>query len=298
MKTIWYEDITDVLLSITDPNTWWAISEVPWVSAPKINWATSIYNVEAEWWSGIAWWSTNVNWYASDYNTVARWSGSIYLPDWTSLTISSGSTGDMLWVTYIYYDRDLWSVQTTTSAQASVWENKILLCVASPTSSGKDAEFQAFGTNKQSTFITADNIAANTITGNEIQANSIDTAQLKSWAITTAKIDAWAVTAGKIDVTQLSDIDPDLWTITAGTLKWTTIIAWSETWAAIKLYPYNSSTGRLEYYYGGNSVGYIAGWSVNGWWAIAVNASIFWMVSGTMVAGGKLRIPVWIDLYD
>lgn len=298
MKTIWYEDITDVLLSIADPNTWWAISSVPWVSSPKINWATSVYNVEAEWWSGIAWWSTNVNWYASDYNTVARWNGSIYLPDWTSLTISSGSTGNMSAVTYIYYDRDLWSVQTTTSAQASVWENKILLCVASPTSSGKDAEFQAFGTNKQSTFITADNIAANTITGNEIQANSIDTAQLKSWAITTAKIDAWAVTAGKIDVTQLSDIDPNLWTIKAGTIKWTTIIAWSETWAAIKLYPYSSSTGRLEYYYGGNSVGYIAGWSVNGWWAIAVNANIFWMASGTMVAWGKLRIPVWTDLYD
>lgn len=298
MTTIWYQNIEDVLLNIADPNTGGAISEVPWVSSPKINWATSIYNVEAEWWSGIAWWSTNVNWYASDYNTVSRWNGDIYLPDWTSLTISSGNTGDMSAVTYIYYDRDLWSVQTTTSAQTSVWENKILLCVASPTSSGKDAEFQAFGTNKQSTFITADNIAANTITGNEIQANSIDTAQLKSWAITTAKIDAWAVTAGKIDVSQLSDIDPDLWTITAGTIKWTTIIAWSETWAAIKLYPYSSSTGRLEYYYGGNSVGYIAGWSVNGWWAIAVNASIFWMASGTMVAWGKLRIPVWTNLYD
>lgn len=298
MKTIWYEDITDVLLSIADPNTWWVISSVPWVSSPKINWATSVYNVEAEWWSGIAWWSTNVNWYASDYDTVSRWNGDIYLPDWTSITISSGNTGNMSAVTYIYYDRDLWSVQTTTSAQTSVWENKILLCVASPTTSGKDAEFQAFGTNKQSTFITADNIAANTITGNEIQANSIDTAQLKSWAITTAKIDAWAVTAGKIDVSQLSDIDPDLWTITAGTIKWTTIIAWSETWAAIKLYPYSSTTGRLEYYYGGNSVGYIAGWSVNGWWAIAVNASIFWMASGTMVAWGKLRIPVWTNLYD
>jgi hypothetical protein len=298
MKTIWYEDITDVLLSIADPNTWWAISSVPWVSSPKINWATSVYNVEAEWWSGIAWWSTNVNWYASDYNTVARWSGSIYLPDWTNITISSGNTGNMSAVTYIYYDRDLWSVQTTTSAQTSVWENKILLCVASPTSSGKDAEFQAFGTNKQSTFITADNIAANTITGNEIAANTITASEIESWAITTAKIDAWAVTASKITVTALSDIDSDLWTITAGTIKWTTIIAWSETWAAIKLYPYSSTTGRLEYYYGGNSVGYIAGWSVNGWWAIAVNASIFWMASGTMVAWGKLRIPVWTNLYD
>ena len=288
MKTIWYEDITDVLLSIADPNTWWAISSVPWVSSPKINWATSIYNVEAEWWSGIAWWSTNVNWYASDYNTVSRWSGDVYLPDWTSLTISSGNTGNMSAVTYIYYDRDLWTVQTTTSASSSVWENKILLCVASPTTSGKDAEFQAFGTNKQSTFITADNIAANTITGNEIQANSIDTGELA----------AWAVTAGKIDVSQLSAISANLGSITAWDITGTTITAGSTSWAAIKLYPYSSSTGRLEYYYGGSSVGYIAGWSVNGWWAIAVNASIFWMASGTMVAGGKLRIPVWTDLYD
>ena len=288
MKTIWYEDITDVLLSIADPNTWWAISSVPWVSSPKINWATSIYNVEAEWWSGIAWWSTNVNWYASDYNTVARWSGDVYLPDWTSLTISSGNTGNMSAVTYIYYDRDLWTVQTTTSASSSVWENKILLCVASPTTSGKDAEFQAFGTNKQSTFITADNIAANTITGNEIQANSIDTGELA----------AWAVTAGKIDVSQLSAISANLGSITAWDITGTTITAGSTSWAAIKLYPYSSSTGRLEYYYGGSSVGYIAGWSVNGWWAIAVNASIFWMASGTMVAGGKLRIPVWTNLYD
>ena len=298
MTTIWYQDITDVLLNIADPNTWWAISSVPWVSSPKINWVTSIYNVEAEWWSGIAWWSTNVNWYASDYNTVSRWSGDIFLPDWTSITISSGNTGNMSAVTYIYYDRDLWSVQTTTSAQTSVWENKILLCVASPTSSGKDAEFQAFGTNKQSTFITADNIAANTITGNEIAANTITASEIDAGAITTAKIDAWAVTASKITVWQLSDIDTDLGEILAGTIKWTTIIAWSETWAAIKLYPYSSTTGRLEYYYGGNSVGYIAGWSVNGWWAIAVNASIFWMASGTMVAGGKLRIPVWTNLYD
>jgi hypothetical protein len=55
-----------------------------------------------------------------------------------------------------------------------------LLCVASPTTSGKDAEFQAFGTNKQSTFITADNIAANTITGNEIAANTITASEIES----------------------------------------------------------------------------------------------------------------------
>ena len=298
MKSIWFEDIVDVMLNISDPNTWAAVSEVPWVSAPKINAGVSVYNVE-EWWTGIAWWSTNVSWSASDNDTVAWSSGSIYLPDWTALAVSSWNTGNMSWTTYIYYDRETNTVTSSTSASASVGENKILLCVASPVSwSGKKAEFQAFWTNDQSTFIYASNIAANTITGNEIAANSIKAAQIDSWAITTAKIDAWAVTASKITVWQLSDIDSDLWTITAGTIKWTTIIAWSETWAAIKLYPYSSTTGRLEYYYGGNSVGYIAGWSVNGWWAIAVNASIFWMASGTMVAGGKLRIPVWTNLYD
>ena len=297
MKSIWFEDIVDVMLNIADPNTWWAISSVPWVSAPKINWATSIYNVEAEWWSWIAWWSTNVNWYASDYDTVTRWSGSVYLPDWTSLTISSGSTGNMSWVTYIYYDRDLWSVQTTTSAQASVWENKILLCVASPTSSGKDAEFQAFGTNKQSTFITADNIAANTITGNEIAANSIKAAQIDSDAITTSKIDAWAVTASKITVTQLSDIDDNLWSITAWSITWTTITAWNTNSTAIKL---NPSTQSIQIYYNWSIVWEITWWSAGGYWAIWLNADYVCLLGRDHLdlSLAKLRVPVWTDLYD
>ena len=286
MATIGYDNIEDVLLSLQDPNTWAAVSEVPWVSAPKINAGVSVYNVEG-WWTGIAWWSTNVNWYASDYDTVARWSGSVYLPDWTSLTISSGSTGNMSWVTYIYYDRDLWSVQTTTSAQASVWENKILLCVASPTSSGKDAEFQAFGTNKQSTFITADNIAANTITGNEIYANSIDTAQLASWA----------VTAGKIDVSQLSAISANLWTITAWDITGTTITAGSTSGTAIKLNPNNN---RIEFYYNWNMVWYMAWWSVDGNWWILINADFVGMTGRDTfdLYNGMLRIPVWNNLYN
>lgn len=289
MKSIWYESIEDVLLNIADPNTWWAISEVPWVSSPKINAGVSVYNVEAD--GGIAGWSTNVNWYASDYDTVARWSGDIYLPDWTSLSISSGSTGNMSTITYIYYDRDLWSVQTTTSAQASVWENKILLCVASPTSSGKDAEFQAFGTNKQSTFITADNIAANTITGNEIQANSIDTGELA----------AWAVTAGKIDVSQLSAISANLGSITAWDITWTTITAWSTSSAWIKLYPYSSSQWRIECYYNWSVVWGIRWASLSWddliqiiWWS---GWSGYIGLSWNVLCAWKLRIPVWTNLY-
>ena len=91
-------------------------------------------------------------------------SGSIYLPDWTELTVTSGNTWNMSSMTYIYYDQSDNTVKTTTSASSSVWEKKILLCVAWPTTSWKDAEFQAFWTNAQSTFIYADNIASNSIT--------------------------------------------------------------------------------------------------------------------------------------
>ena len=52
MTTIWYNDIENVSLSLTDPNTWWAVSNVPWVSSPKINAWTSVYN-EQWWWDGV-----------------------------------------------------------------------------------------------------------------------------------------------------------------------------------------------------------------------------------------------------
>ena len=283
MTTIWYQNLEDVLLNIADPNTWGNIWEVPWVSSPKINAWVSVYNVEANgWW--IAWWSTDISWSANDYNTVSWGSGNIYLPDWTSLAISSWNTGNMSSTTYIYYDRDLWSVQTTTSASASVWENKILLCVAAPTTSWKEAEFQAFWTNWQSTFITADNIAANTITGNEIAANTI--------------------TASELNVSYLSAIAANLWTITAGDISWTTIVAWNTgSWAWIKLYPYSSSQGRLEFYYNWSEVWSLRWANVSGvwnafyiiWWTNWNGYVVLWWKT---VVIGRLRIPVWTDLYD
>lgn len=297
MKNIWFEDIVDVMLNIADPNTWAAVSEVPGVSSPKINAGVSVYNVE-EWWTGIAWWSTNVSWSASDNDTVAWSSWSIYLPDWTALAVSSWNTGNMSWTTYIYYDRETNTVASSTSASASVGENKILLCVASPVSwSSKKAEFQAFWTNDQSTFIYASNIAANTITWNEIAANTITAAEIDAGAITTSKIDAWAVTASKITVWQLSDIDSDLWSITAGSITWTTITAWSTSGTAVRL---NPSSNRLEFYYNGSMVGYIMWGSVDWNSAILINADYVWMIGRDTfdLKNAKLRIPVWTNLYD
>jgi hypothetical protein len=210
----------------------------------------------------------------------------------------------MSWTTYIYYDRETNTVTSSTSASASVGENKILLCVASPVSwSGKKAEFQAFWTNDQSTFIYASNIAANTITWNEIAANTITAAEIDAGAITTAKIDAWAVTASKITVWQLSDIDSDLWSIIAGNITWTTITAGSTSSGAwIKLYPNSSTDGRMDFYYNGSVVGRMVWWNYSWVWNAVL---IYWWTWGgtiwllwTTICVGKLKIPVWNNLYD
>lgn len=171
MSVIWYSNIEDILISLTDPNTWGATSTVPWVSSPKIDGTTSIYNMPE--WSGIAWWSTNVTWSSTDYNTVAWSWWTIYLPSGDALTVTAWNTGNMSGVTYIYYDQGTSTVVSTTTPQDAVWKWKIMLCAAAPSESGKDAQFQAFGTNAQSTFITADNIAANTIAANELVWNTI-----------------------------------------------------------------------------------------------------------------------------
>ena len=287
MTSIGYDDIANILLNITDPNTWSQTYEVPWVSSPKINGSTSIYNVQANGWTWIAGWSTDVSWSASDYNTVAWGSWSIYLPDGTSYSITSGNTWNMTATTYIYYDMENSTIATTTTASSSVWDKKLLLCVASPTTSWKDAEFQAFGTNDQSTFITADNIAANTITGNEVAANSI--------------------TANELSVSQLSAISANLWTVTAGTISWTTITAWSTSSWAIKLYPYSSSQWRLDFYSWWSVVGYMYWKNVSWVWdtvflnatsAIVLDWDVYILNRDRLdLSQGKLRLPVGTNLY-
>ena len=285
MTTIWYNDIENVLISLTDPNTWGATYEVPWVSSPKINGSTSIYNVEASG-TGIAGWSTSVSWWASDHNTVNWWNGSIYLPDWTELTVTAWNTGNMSTTTYIYYDREDDTVKTTTSASSSVWEKKILLCVASPTTTWKNAEFQAFWTNKQSVFIRADNIAANTITANEIASNTI----------TASEIQSYSITASKLDVDYLSAISADLGSITAWDITGTTITAWSTSSAGIKLYP-SWTTWYLDFYYGWSRVARLQ-WQYVSW--VGNTMGISWSniaLDWDVYCLGKLKIPVWTDLY-
>ena len=206
MQVINFESIVDIPISEVDNNiTWWSWEWVAWIDNEKINWAVSIYNFpEQEWWTSIAGWTTTVSRTPNNYRKVSWTNWNIYLPDWTTLSVTAWDTGNMSALTYIYYNMETMAVEKTTTAQDAVWANKLLICVAKPNSiSTKFAEFQAFWTDAQSTFITADNIAANTITANEIASNTI--------------------TASELNVSQLSAISANMWSITAWTITGATI---------------------------------------------------------------------------
>ena len=281
MTSIGYDDIANILLNITDPNTWSQTYEVPWVSSPKINGSTSIYNVQADW-QWIAGWSTDVSWSASDYNTVAWGSWSIYLPDGTSYSITSGNTWNMSATTYIYYDMENSTIATTTTASSSVWDKKLLLCVAAPTVSWKDAEFQAFGCWDQSTFITADQIAANTITANEIASNTITASQIASHTITT----------DELSVYQLSSITANLWDVSV----------WSNSNSKIRIRP-SGTQWRIDFSYDWTAVWSMI-WTSVSWVGdtLAINWGSSWSwniaLNGKVYCLYRLRLPVGSNMYN
>lgn len=306
MTTIGYDSIENILLSISDPNTWAAMTEVPWVSSPKINAWTSIYNEQG--WDWIAWWSTDVKW--TPHTWSISWSSwSISLPDWSSISISSWSA-TINSSTYIYCDTTTWTVYTTTHSYDAVWENKIMICAAFP-NSWKDVSFKAFWCADQSSLtywsniaswtivanniaswtITANEIASGTITANEIAGNTITASEIASWAITSSKIEAWAVTASKIDVSTLSAITAELWDVYVGT----------NSDSEIRIYT-SWSQWRIYFYYQWDTVWYMIWdyiswvwdtvaltWGSGGSWNIALNGKV-WCLN-------RLRIPVGDNLY-
>lgn len=301
MSTIGYQNIEDVILSLQDPTTWWAISNVPWVSSPKINWATSIYNVEAEWWLWIAWWSTDAKWTAWVWS-ISWTSGSISLPDWNQISISSGSA-TVTAPTYIYVDMEDWTVYSTTHSYEAVWENKIMICAAFP-NTNKNVTFKAFGCADQSSLTTwadiatwtivASNIASWTITASQIASWTITANEIASNTITASEIASWAVTASKISVSELSAIVAKLWDV----------YVWDKNYNAIRIYPYSSDTWRIDFYYNWSVIWHMR-WQYNSniWaWAVTIDwtyINLAWQVWNfdKVFFGWKLRIPVWTNLY-
>lgn len=185
MQVINYDNIIDIPISeVQDNQTWWKVT--PWVYGvdnEMINGSTAIYNMPewGGWATSIAGWTTNVTWGNPTNKKITRSAWYIYLPDWSALPVTAWNVDNMSAVTYIYYDMTNATVNTTTVPQDAVWADKLLLCVAKPVSAtNKKAEYQAFGTDAQSQFITADSIAANTITANEIASNTITANQISA----------------------------------------------------------------------------------------------------------------------
>ena len=300
MTTIGYKDIENVLLNISDPNTWSTITWVPWVSSPKINAATSVYNEQWGDGLGIAWWSTSCSW--TPWVWTIAWSAwDINLPDWTVISVSSWSAS-VTAPTYIYVNTEDWTVSSTVNSYDAVWENKIMICAAFP-NSWKNVTFKAFGCADQNSLTTWADIAAWTIVASNIASNTITASQIASWTITANEI-AWntitaseiasgAVTAAKIDVSQLSAISADLWSITAWDITWVTITA-SDGSTSIILDP---SNWRIQVKRGNTTVWYIQWWYTstagNYLWLAWTNVATTW----TLWCLGKLRVPVWNDLY-
>lgn len=320
MKSIWYDSIEDILISIEDPTTWGAVSSVPWVSSPKINAGTSVYNVNVDESLGIAGRNTDVSWTPAVWS-ISWSSGSINLPDGTQISISSGSA-TVSRATYIYVDTTDGSVYATTTATSAVWENKIMICTAFP-NSWKYVSYQAFGCWDQSTLatwssiaswtITASNIASNTITANqiaswtitanEIASNTITASEIASGAITTTKLAANAVTAAKMSVSELSAISANLWTVTAGDISWTTLLVWSTSSQWIYIYPRSSTQWSIDIYYNGSVIWYIRGayvsslsaWCMYIWWDYVY--APWELMAYKLRASNRLRIPVGSNMY-
>lgn len=274
-----------------------SLNKVNWVNEPRIQWNIWLRGVDADWGWDPSSRSTNIIWEAYDSDTVIRWAGTVYLADWTTTSIRAWNTTNMTAVTYIYYDGTT-SLQTTTTPQNSVWDGKILMCVAAPTS-WWDAQFQAFGTLGNWVFITADNIAANTITANEMAANS--------------------VTATEINVSNLSAISASMGTLTSGTITWWTIqtdtswngeilarygTSWTSTYKEIKMHT-ESNIPTLEFTYNNSAVWEIKGSSFTIDWSttsalslVTPSTSDYVYTNWTMYMAGKMRIPVWTNLYN
>lgn len=176
---------------------------------------------------------------ASDYRTIAWTSGTIQTADGTTYSISSGNTGSMSAVTFVYFDPTVSTtvLQHTTSYSTAVGDNVILLCIGQNTA---DTTQNAF-------CIPAVGVLG--INGTNIGPNSISTGSIQAGAITTATLAASAVTAAKISVASLDAIAVNAGTITAGTFIGT-VFKTSSSGARIEL----DATNGLSTYDASNNL--------------------------------------------
>lgn len=145
----------------------------------------------------------------TDADTIAWTSGTITLSNGRTFSISSGNTGNMSALTYIYVDPGVSStvLQTTTTASTAMGANKVLLGTA--VNNTITASFVPYGPGKPlidgqnigAASVLASNIAANTITGNNILTMAISG---KSATFDTGTIGGFTMSSSQLTATNFS----------------------------------------------------------------------------------------------
>lgn len=148
-------------------------------------------------------WTSNIAFTSTDNDTVSWGAGSIRMQDGTTYSISSGNTGNMGALTYIYLDPavSITVLQTTTTYSTASGDDKVLIAIAQNHASA-GASVIPLG-------------------GGQPLINGGD--QITALSIVAGNIAASTITAGKLSVTELSAISANLGTITAGTVTAATI---------------------------------------------------------------------------
>jgi len=147
-------------------------------------------------------WTTNIVFSSASATQVNWTSGTIRLNDGRTFSISSGNTGTMSALNYIYLDTAVSStvLQKTTTYSTAVGSGKVIVAAAQNNATG--ASVIPFG-GQQPILDGGAQIIAASITVGQLAANS--------------------VVASNISVSNLSSISADMGTITAGTITGATI---------------------------------------------------------------------------
>jgi hypothetical protein len=231
--------------------------------------ATSTLNV------AVMGWTTDIVFSSASATQVNWTSGHISVQSGTTYTISSGNTGTMSALTYIYLDTavSVTVLQITTTYSTATGNGKVLIAtaqnnaiaasvinfggnqpvidgtaqiaVASITAAAV-ANATLTGTQIAAATIAAGNIVSGTITATQIAANTITASQIAANTITASQIAAGTITATQMTVSTLSAISANLGSITAGTITLPT-----SGWIQGGQTAYNTGTGFFLGYSGG-----------------------------------------------
>jgi len=146
---------------------------------------------------------------STDADTVSWTSGTITVSNGRTFTISSGNTGNMAALTYVYLDPAVSTtvLQTTTTYSTAIGANKKVVAVCQNQATGS-ASVIPYG-------------------GGEPIINGAS--QIAALSVIAGNIAAGTITADKLTVTELSAVTANIGTITSGSITSSTLIN-TTTW--------------------------------------------------------------------